>query len=334
MRAVRVHAYGGPEVMRYEEVPEPPIGPHEVLLRIRAAGFNYADIMMRTGAYEGGPRPPFIPGFEVVGTVARVGTWVRDVHEGERFWAFPEVGPGSGGYAEYVAVPADRLLPMPSELGDREGAAFPIAFLTAYHALRTVGRLAPGETVLIHAAAGGVGTAAVQIAKALGGRVVATAGSPEKIALIRALGADVAINYREADFAEAIRAEGGGPGGAGGADLVLESVGGEVFRKSLECLKPFGRLVAYGIAGGEVPHANVRDLLFRNLSVCGFHLGEVMRRPDLLRPSLQELATWLRAGKIRPVLGQVFPLREAAQAHALVSARGNIGKVVLIPGDG
>lgn len=327
MKAIVVRQYGGPEVLRYEEVSDPEPTPGEVLLKVRVAGFNYADVMMRVGLYKGGPKPPYIPGFEVCGTVTRLGQGVSGLQAGARVLAFPDPSATGGGYAQLVAISAQRLFPAPPSLSDQEAGAFPIVFLTAYLALRTAGRAAPGESVLIHSAGGGVGTAAVQIARQLGLRIFATASSDEKLERVKALGADVIINYQDHDFAEEVRRETSGRG----VDLILEMVGGKVFDKSLQCLTPLGRLVAVGIASGRVPKADIAQLLYGNLSVIGFHLGKLLTRPDLVGDALAQLNRWIEEQKIRPVVGPAFPLREAAAAHAMVSDRKNYGKVVLLP---
>jgi len=327
VKAIVVRQYGGPEVLRYEEVSDPEPTPGEVLLKVRVAGFNYADVMMRVGLYKGGPKPPYIPGFEVCGTVTRLGQGVSGLQAGARVLAFPDPSATGGGYAQLVAISAQRLFPAPPSLSDQEAGAFPIVFLTAYLALRTAGRAAPGESVLIHSAGGGVGTAAVQIARQLGLRIFATASSDEKLERVKALGADVIINYQDHDFAEEVRRETSGRG----VDLILEMVGGKVFDKSLQCLTPLGRLVAVGIASGRVPKADIAQLLYGNLSVIGFHLGKLLTRPDLVGDALAQLNRWIEEQKIRPVVGPAFPLREAAAAHAMVSDRKNYGKVVLLP---
>lgn len=327
MKAIVVRQYGGPEVLRYEEVSDPEPTPGEVLLKVRVAGFNYADVMMRVGLYKGGPKPPYIPGFEVCGTVTRLGQGVSGLQAGARVLAFPDPSATGGGYAQLVAISAQRLFPAPPSLSDQEAGAFPIVFLTAYLALRTAGRAASGESVLIHSAGGGVGTAAVQIARQLGLRIFATASSDEKLERVKALGADVTVNYQRGDFVEEVRRQTSGRG----VDLILEMVGGEVFDKSLQCLAPLGRLIAVGLASGRVPKADVAQLLYGNLSVIGFHLGKLFNRPDLIGEALGQLNRWIEEKKIKPVVGPAFPLREAATAHALVSERKNYGKVILLP---
>lgn len=327
MNAIVVRQFGGPETLRYEDVPDPKPSPGEALLSVRVIGFNYADVMMRIGLYKGGPKPPFIPGFEVCGTVARLGEGVSGLQEGARVVAFPEPSATGGGYAKLVAISAQRLFAPPRSLSDQEAGAFPVVFLTAYLALRVAGRAARGESVLIHSAAGGVGTAAVQIARELGLRIFATASSDEKLEQVKGLGADVTINYLREDFAQEVRRQTSGRG----VDLILEMVGGEVFDNSLGCLAPLGRLVAVGLASGRVPKADVAQLLYGNQAVIGFHLGRLMNRPELIGEALGQLSRWIDEKKIRPVVGPAFPLREAAAAHALVSDRKNYGKVILLP---
>ncbi|HLC20663.1 MAG TPA: NADPH:quinone oxidoreductase family protein [Candidatus Methylomirabilis sp.] len=225
MKAIRVHEPGGPEALQYEEAPDPRPEPGEVLIRVEAAGINFADTLARKGLYPTSTPPPFIPGFEVAGTVIEVGAGVKEITRGERVTGFAP----KGGYAELAVMPAASAIPVPEPMTFEEAAAFPIVFLTAYHALKSFGRLRQGESVLIHAAGGGVGTAAVQLAKVWGARVFATAGSDEKLSGVKGLGADEVLNYRTADFAEAVRRWTGGRG----VDIILESVGGEVFEKSL-----------------------------------------------------------------------------------------------------
>lgn len=324
MKAIRVHQYGGPEVLRYEEVPEPMPEPGEVLVRVRAAGVNFADTLARRGLYPAPTPPPFIPGFEVAGTVASIGAGVEGITIGQRVMGFAP----KGGYAELAVMPATSAIPVPEGISFEEAGAFPIAFLTAYHALKTFGRLQEGETVLIHAAGGGVGTAAVQLAKLWGGRVFATAGSDEKLSRVRTLGADKVLNYREVDFVEAVKRWTGGRG----VDVVVESVGGEVFERSLRSLAPGGRLIAIGLSSGIQPKLHLGLVIMNRLSVIGMHLGSMtVERPDFIGASAWELIRLLTEGKIKPVVGHMFPLKEAAFAHGLLEGRGSYGKLVLTP---
>jgi NADPH2:quinone reductase len=310
MKQIVVTAFGDSSQLQLVDAPEPT---GEVIVQVRAAGLNYADLMQREGMYLGGPKPPYVPGVEaagvVVGGALPAGTRVMVVT-------------GGGCYAERVAVRAHQCVPLPAELDFVHGAAFPVTFLTAYHALVTVARAAPGEHVLVHAAGGGVGTAAVQIAKLLGLRVIATASTEDKRARVRALGADVVVDY--ADFEAATRAE-------GGAAIVLESIGGDVFRKSLAVLQPLGRVVLYGIATKQGVPIDPLKLLFGSRAVMGFHLDAIVARRDLLASSLQLLVDHVRAGRLAITVGHTFPLAEARAAHDLVANRASFGKVVLVP---
>jgi len=324
MKAIRVHEPGGPEALRYEEAPDPKPEPGVVLMRVEAAGINFADTLARKGLYPTSTPPPFIPGFEVAGTVIGVGEGVEGVPAGQRVTGFAP----KGGYAELAVMPAASAIPIPEPMTFEEAAAFPIVFLTAYHALKSFGRLRQGESVLIHAAAGGVGTAAVQLAKVWGARVFATAGSDEKLSRVKGLGADEVLNYRTADFAEAVRRWTGGKG----VDVILESVGGEVFEKSLRSLARDGRLVAIGFSSGVQPQLQLGLLVMNGLSVLGLHIGVMtLKRPELISASARELIELLAKGRIKPVVGHVFPLRDAAEAHRILEGRGSYGKLVLKP---
>jgi NADPH2:quinone reductase len=310
MKQIIVDAFGDSSHLHYVDAPEPGLEAGEVVVEIKAAGLNYADLMQREGMYFGGPKPPFVPGGEAAGVVLRgalpAGTRVMLTARG-------------GCYAERIAVRAMQCVPLPESIDFVHGAAFPIAFLTAFHALTTVARAKAGETVIIHAAAGGVGTAAVQVAKLLGLRVVATASSEDKRAKVRALGADVVVDYDGFETA------------GKGANIVLESIGGDVFRKSLPLLEPLGRVVLYGIATKQPPVIDPLKLLFGSRAVMGFHLDAIFRQPALLAASLQTLIEHVVAGRLSITVGQTFPLSDARAAHDLVASRGNYGKVVLVP---
>ena len=321
MKAVRIHEFGGPEVLKIEEVPEPTIRPGDVLIQTEAAGVNYADVMTRIGMY-----PirglPITPGLEVAGRIVKAGDAVADFKAGDRVVAMLN----AGGYADRVAAPAAAVFSVPDSLSGVQAAALPVNYLTALHMLREFGRLAPGESVLIQAAASGVGTAAIQLARLLGARIFATASAEDKLALARELGAHETINYTTHDFAEIVKA---GTGGRG-VDLILECVGGEVFDKSLQCLAPLGRLITYGVAGGVPGTVLTPLLLFGNLSVIGFHLGRYYQtRPN--REGMQEILRLVAAGRIRPIISATFPLREVAKAHDHLSERKTRGKVLLVP---
>ncbi len=241
MKAVQVTRFGGPEVLAYVDLPDPSPAEQQVLVQVEAMGVNFADLKAREGGHLSAAPPPFTPGLEAAGTVLAVGAKVRQVAPGDRVVAFP-----AGGYAERAVAPEALTYRLAPAVPFDAAAAFLLVFNMAYHALKTQGRLAAGETVMIHAAGGGVGTAAVQLAKLWGARVFACAGSDEKLAKVKALGADEAINYVRQDIVEEVRRLSGGQG----MDLVLESVGGEVFEKSLQALALLGRMVIFGNSSG------------------------------------------------------------------------------------
>lgn len=327
MKTVVVEGFGGPERLRLVERPTPRPGPGEVLLRLEACGLNFSDLLMRRGEYLGGPRPPFHPGMEAAGVVEAVGEGEAHLLDGTP--ARPStrvVAMGAGGLqASHAAVPAAACAALPEGIPFDKAAALPVSWLTAYHALTTVGRAAAGEVVLVHAAAGGLGTAVVQIARRLGLRVVGTASSADKRARVEALGAEATADYD--GFERAVRAV----AGRRGPDLVIETVGGEVARRSLRLLPPFGRLVLVGMSGGEPPALDAVGLVFGSRAVLGLHLGAVLAHPDLLRPSLARILGWAEAGEIEVQVGRVLPLAEVARAHELLAGRRSWGKIVLVP---
>ena len=323
MKAIQIERFGGPEVLKLADLPEPPLASDQVLIKVEAIGVNFADILTREGRYHMPLPLPAVLGFEVSGTAAKVGSKVQGFREGDRVLSY-----AVGGYAEYAIGPANLVYPMPQGLSFEEGAAFLIVFQTAYHTLKTSGRLKAGETVLIHAAGGGVGTSAVQLAKAWGARVFGTASSDRKLELIRSLGADAAINYAITDFVGEVRRLTEGRG----VDVILDSIGGEVFAKSLEVLAPLGRLVAFGMASGTSGVVEARKLQMANRTVAGISIGRLrVQAPELLQVSYQELQTLVETKKIRPLIGRIFPLAEAAAAHQFIQSRQSMGKVLLKP---
>jgi NADPH2:quinone reductase len=323
MKAVRVPRYGGVEVLEYIDVDQPRPQAGEVLLRVRAAGINYADVLMRYGMYPGGLKPPFLAGFEIAGEVAEVGEGVAPDCIGRRVMGMAH----SGGYAEYVTAMSLATMELPQHFSFEQGAAFPVTYQTAYHALVTCGRARQGQFVLIHAAAGGVGTAAVQISRLLGLRIIATASSDEKLEKVRAMGAEICVNYAREDFVPIVQEATGGRG----CELILESVGGSVFRNSFKCLAVLGKMVVYGIASGELEIAHPRELLFKNQSVIGLHLTAVAQNPELSTPALETLSGWVAEQRLTPAVGHRFPLSEVAEAHRLMESRRSYGKIVLFP---
>jgi NADPH2:quinone reductase len=323
MRAIVQVGTGGPEVLQLQEVPKPEVRAGHLLLRVTAVGVNYVDTMRRRGWVPIPPQQPYIPGIEVAGIVEVVGEGVTGWQVGQRAMAWVP----SGAYAEYCLTPAHRAMPVPENLSDVEAAAVPVNWLTAYFALVTLGKLQAGERVLIHAAAGGVGTAAVQIAKLLGGFVFATAGSEEKVELARSLGADVAINYERDDFEAVVRERTNGEG----VHLVLESVGGEVFTKSVHCLTAGGRLIIYGHASGKDGTVTSGDIFRRRLTIACVAGGMMIDDPKVAEEAKERVMAWLREGKAKPIVGEVHPLKDAGIAQQRLETRQTKGKVVLVP---
>lgn len=306
MKAVLLRETGGPERLEYTDLPDPPVGDGQVLVRVRAAGINFADLLVRQGRYPQPPELPTVLGSEVAGEAG-----------GRRVMALPRAD--GGGYAEAVAVDRELLVPLPDGASFEEGAAFLLTFLTAWIPLTRLARVGKGSTVLVHAGAGGVGSAAIQVARHLGARVVATASSEEKLEVARSLGAEEALLYD--GFEERVR-----------ADVVLDSVGGDVFERSFATLEPLGVVVAVGFAGGWWKLLDPAPLVGRNTGVLGFYLGRLMRhRPEVVRDAIAELVALWESGAVRPLVGATFPLADAAEAHRLIESRRSVGKVVLVP---
>ena len=322
MKAIRINETGGPEVMHLEEIETPTPKEGEVLVKVAAAGINFADLAQRQGAYLTRTRTPSTPGFEFAGTVAARGPGVSFPAEGTRVVAF-----GDGGYAEYALARTNTVIPIPPDLDFAHAAAFPVQGITAYQLLRESGRLQAGESVLVHAAAGGVGTLAMQLAKLMGaGTVIGTASNADKLQLARRLGADVAINYTEENWVEQVKEATGGQG----ADIILEMVGGTIAQQSLQCLAPYGRMVVYGAAGGEIVQFSGIQLMYKNQSIIGYWLTSRLQQADRLALAAMEVMQYLVTGKLEIIVGQTFPLAEAAEAHRAIAERRTMGKVVLL----
>jgi NADPH2:quinone reductase len=322
MKAVRIHEYGGPEALRYEEAPLPEPGPGQARVKIEAAGVNFIDIYHRTGQYPG--QMPITPGMEGAGLVDAVGPGVTEVKVGERVaYAMQQ-----GAYAEYAVVPAWRLAPIPDKVDVRSAAAVILQGMTAHYLCMSTYPLRPGDTALVHAAAGGMGLLLVQVAKRCGARVIGTVSTEEKARLAREFGADEVILYSQADFeAETKRLTGGR-----GVDVVYESVGQTTFDKSLNCLRPRGYLVLFGQSSGPVPPLNPQVLnakgsLFLTRPTLGHYIAD---RAEMLGRA-GDLFAWMAAGELRVRIDQVFPLAAAAEAHRYLEARKTKGKLLLIP---
>jgi NADPH2:quinone reductase len=323
MRAIRISEWGGPEVLELvEDEPVPEAGEHQVLVRVTSAGINYADTHARENDYLARYELPLVPGAEIAGVVERDGAGLE---AGQRVASLV----GSGGYAEYAAAPAAMTFPIADGVGDATALALLVHGLTAWHLFRTSAHLAPGESVVVHAGAGGVGSLAVQLAKPLGaGRVIATASSEEKRALAVELGADAAVDVTREDLKDALIEANLGAR----VDVVLEMAGGRVFDASLAALAPFGRLVAYGIASREPNTVASGALMAKSRAVVGFWLMHCLRRPaEMIEAPLRELFERTAAGELRVVEGGTYPLSEVRRAHEDLQARRTSGKLTLDP---
>jgi NADPH2:quinone reductase len=319
MHAIVVPRNGDASVLEWTERPDPKPGPSEVAIRVTLTGVNYADIMRRRGGYRGGP-PPFVPGLDCVGTVTAVGSGVSGITVGERVAAFPE----DGGYTE-IAIARDVLTyPVPDGVPD-EAAASLTMLVTAYNTLVMCARLERGETVLIHSAAGGVGSLAIQCARALGAdTIVAVAGGPEKVAFAHSLGADIVVDHTTDDLAAKLEPIGGK------VDVVLDAVGGETFNSTIPLLAEFGRYCIYGQASGEPGEVFTNVLHAGNRAVLGYSTGGYRAsRPERLRAGVEGAFDLVSEGLVKVFVGARYPLRDAAEAHRHVESRASHGKTLL-----
>ena len=324
MRAIVVDRLMEPRDLRVAETAEPELRPGTLAVDVKAAGCNFFDILMAQGRYQVKPPFPFVPGAELAGVVSAIGAEVDDFRIGDRVLA----SVGTGAFAEQAVVPARAAWRMPSGMTFEEGAALPIVYPTSYAALVLRARLQPGETLLVHAAAGGVGLAAVQIGKALGARVLATAGGPEKLAIAREAGADVCIDYGRDDWVEAVKAATQGRG----ADVIYDSVGGDILDQSLKCIAWSGRLLVIGFAGGRIPEIKANRILLKNISVVGLHWGAyAIHEPARIPEVFGALFRMYEQGTIRPVICQRYPLERTADALEALGSRRTYGKVVIVP---
>jgi NADPH2:quinone reductase len=314
MRAVQIKEFGGPEVLEVVDLPDPVPGPDEVVVAVARAGMNFADTHQRQNQYLAKAELPLIPGAEISGRTP----------DGRRVAAVIT----NGGYAEKVAVPRQALVPIPDDVDDDQAAGVLLQGLTAWASLRISGRLERGESVVVQAAAGGTGTQAVQLAKRYGaGRVIALASTPEKRELAIGLGADVAVDSRSEDLAEAILEANDGKQ----VDIVLEMSGGEAFDACLSVLAPFGRLVTFGIASREPNQVMSQKLMRTSRSVVGFWIVHLLERPDLLGQGIGELLEAVASGKLEVVIGGKYGLENVADAHRSLTDRASVGKLLLDP---
>jgi NADPH:quinone reductase-like Zn-dependent oxidoreductase len=341
MRAAVVGRYGRPEVLEIKQLPEPQTRSGEVLIRVRAIGVNFADLLQRMGLYPGVPKPPFIPGIEISGVVEKMS-------EGGRTKSGTPLRPGDAvaaltsfnAYAEWVTVPSEQVYRLPQGMTFEDAAGVPANYVTAFHSIVTLGNLQQGDRILIHGAAGGVGLAAVQLARARGLLIFGTAGG-SKHEFLRKAGVDHPIDSEKADVVEAVRKF-----APEGIEMVMDPIGGRSLSQSYKCLGPAGRLVVFGLSaaagssgkrnliGGaaallQTPRFHPLKLMRDNISVIGVSLSGLQKRSALLQSEMAEIFRLYEAGKIRPVIGKSFPLAEAADAHRYIHERKNIGKVIL-----
>ena len=320
MNAIVILQAGGPKVLQLQQQPQPQPAAHEVLIRVLAAGVNRPDVLMRQGKYAGsGDVAGLVPGLEIAGTIEACGAAVTRWNLGDAVCALLP----AGGYAEYAVADARHCLPVPAGLSMTEAAALPETVFTVWHNVFQRGSLQPGETLLVHGGSSGIGTTAIQLAKALGSRVAITAGDEAKCAACRKLGADWAINYKTQDFEEALKAE--------GVDVILDMIGGDYIAKNLRLLKDDGRLVFVNAMQGGKGEFNALEVMRRRLSITGSTLRPRSADFKATLAAAVEEHVWplIAAGKFRPVIYKTFPLAEAAAAHELMESSAHIGKIVL-----
>jgi NADPH2:quinone reductase len=327
VRAWQVHQFGEPgDALTLTEVPDPEPGPGQILVRVLAAPANFPDVLMCQGTYQVRPPLPFTPGVELCGEVVALGPGVTGFAAGERVVGTAALPAGS--FAEAAIMDAAAAFPAPENLDNAEAAAFYIGYQTGWFGLHRRAHLQPGETLLVHAAAGGVGSAAVQLGKAAGARVIGVAGGERKAAAARALGADVVVDRHTQDFVQIVKEVTGGRG----ADVIYDPVGGDAYDRSAKCVAFEGRILVIGFASGRIPAPALNHALIKNYSIVGLHWGLYTRRaPELIAPAMQDLLKMYAEGRIKPYISKKLPLAEAPQGLTLVGAGKSTGKVVLVP---
>jgi len=325
VKALLCREYGPIDRLRVEEVPSPRAGPNEVVVEVRASSLNFPDALLVQGLYQVKPPLPFSPGMELAGVVTQVGAGVRDLALGDRVIA----SPGRGGFAQECLVPAERVARLPEGMDYETGSAFMLTYCTSLHALQDCGHLAPGETLVVLGAAGGVGSSAIEIGKALGARVIAAASSDDKLAFCKELGADETIDYQSADLRQRILDLTGGKG----ADVVYDPVGGAHTEAALRATGWHGRLLVIGFASGVIPQVKLNLALLKERSLIGVYWGDwVQRDPAAQRRNAEQLAAWFAQGRIKPAVSERVALADAPAAMARLLERKVKGKVVVVPG--
>lgn len=325
MRAILCKEWGGPEKLVVEDVPSPALRDGAVRIAVHAAGINFMDLLLIAGQYQVKPQLPFTPGAEVGGVVTEVGRGVTNVKPGDRVMALVE----SGAYAEEAIAGADRVFPIPDKMDFAVAAGFPVAYGTSHGAFAWRARLKADEWLLVHGAAGGVGLTAVEVGKAMGAKVIAAAGGPEKLAVAKEHGADHLIDYSREDIRERVKAITGGRG----ADVIYDPVGGDAFDASLRCIAWEGRIIIIGFASGRIPQVPANIALVKNIDVIGFFWGSYQaHKPELPRESFKQLLRWYQEGKLKPHVSESFELKDVALAMERLKSRKSTGKVVLVTG--
>ena len=327
MTAIEIEAPGGPEALVPGERPVPAPRQGEVLIRVAAAGVNRPDVLQRQGGYPPPPGASDIPGLEIAGQVAALGPGAEGLQAGDAVTALVT----GGGYAEYCAAPVPQCLPVPKGLSPLEAAALPETFFTVWSNVFDRGRLKAGESLLVHGGSSGIGTTAIQLASALGARVFATAGSAEKCRACEDLGAERAINYREEDFVEVVKAA-----TKRGVDVLLDMVGGDYIQRNIRALAPDGRLCYIAFLGGSKAEVDLLPLMLKRLNITGSTLRarDVAFKGAIARNLRETVWPLIEAGRIKPVIHKTFPLAQAAEAHRLMESSAHIGKIVLTTGAG
>jgi NADPH2:quinone reductase len=325
MKQIIVNEFGGPEKLILHDAEVPSAGDGQIVIKVEASGVNFSDAMQRRNQYVFPVSLPYLPGFEVAGIVTEIGKGVENISVGD--WVVAML-PGGGGYAQYAVTASYLAAVLPPTISAQESLALQVQGLTAYLMLKDGAKLQAGQTVLIHAAAGGVGTLQVQIAKQMGAsKIIATASTAEKLAIAKSLGADELINYTESDWVQKVKDSTGGRG----VDLIVDSVGGEILQNSISCLAPFGRLISFGNPTGGSTSIEAFTLVNDNLILQGFGLASYFEKPDLMQEAYQYLYSQAATGKLKVHVGQSFPLKDAAEAHRQMENRQTTGKTVLIP---
>lgn len=325
MKAIQVTAFGGPEVLELRDLPDPVPDPNQLIIEVKGASVNFADVKARKGGYHLGKTPPFVPGIDVTGMVVAVGAEVTRFCVGDRILGFP----AAGSYGELAQVNENLAFALPDNVDFERAAASPIAGGTVTHMLTQIGQLEKDENLLIHTAAGGVGTMATQIAKALDvGCVVGSVGSPWKKETVLKTGVSGVVNYTDSDYPKQVMSLTEGKG----VDVIINTLGGPTLERDLDCLAPFGRLILCGKLSGEDAKVNPSVMHPNNRRIIGFSFGHYRRfRPKHVKDTMELVINFLKNDQLKPVIGKKYPLSEASEAQRFVESRESIGKVLLIP---